>query len=71
MIAMMVQSTTIPIDPAVRDRLRGFGKAGMNYSQIITAVLDKIEMEKFLAEMQKVLDDPDTVWIDYDDVKWD
>jgi hypothetical protein len=68
---LMGQTTTIPIDPKVRDRLRGFGKSGMNYSDIITAVLDKIEMEKFLADMQKVLDDPDTVWIDYDDVKWD
>jgi hypothetical protein len=68
---MMAQTTTIPIDPAVRDRLRSFGTAGMTYSQILTKVLDQIEMEKFFAEMQKELDDPDTVWVDFDDVKWD
>lgn len=70
-VQVMAQTTTIPIDPAVRDRLRAFGHAGMNYSEIITAVLDKIEMEKFLAEMQRILDDPATVWIDHDDVQWD
>jgi hypothetical protein len=68
---MMAQTTTIPIDPAVRDRLRSFGKAGMTYSEILTKVLDQVEMEKFLAEMQRVLDDPETVWIDHDDIKWD
>lgn len=68
---MMAQTTTIPIDPAVRDRLRSFGTAGMTYSQILTKVLDQIEMEKFFAEMQRELDDPDTVWVDFDDVKWD
>ena len=68
---MMAQTTTIPIDPLVRDRLRAFGTAGMTYSEIVTAVLDKIEMEKFLAEMQRIVDDPKTVWVDFDDVKWD
>lgn len=71
MVTMMAQSTTIPIDPAVRDRLRSFGTAGMTYSEILTAVLDKIEMEKFLAEMQRIVDDPETVWIAHDDIKWD
>ena len=68
---MMGQTTTIPIDPKVRDRLRAFGTHGMNYSDIITSVLDKIEMEKFLAEMQRRLDDPSVQWIRHEDMEWD
>lgn len=67
----MAKLTTIPIDPAVRDRLRSYGMAGMTYSDIVTAVLDRIELDKFLAEMQRVVDDPSTVWVDFDDAKWD
>ncbi len=68
---MMAKATTIPIDPAVRDRLRSFGHAGMTYSEIVTAVLDKIEMEKFLAEMQRTVDDPAIQWIRHEDMVWD
>lgn len=68
---MMAKLTTIPLEPAVRDRLRAFGTAGMTYSQIVTQVLDKIEMEKFLAEIRAELDDPAKVWVDWDDVKDD
>lgn len=68
---MMAKLTTIPIEPAVRDRLRAFGTSGMTYSEVITAVLDKVEMEKFLAEMQRIVDDPATVWIDYDATHFD
>lgn len=68
---MMAQSTTIPIDPKVRDRLRSFGKAGMTYSQILTAVLDQIEMEKFFRETEARLADPTVKWVDHDDIQWD
>lgn len=36
-----------------------------------TAVLDKIEMEKFLREMEARLADPNVKWVDYDDIQWD
>lgn len=68
---MHLVPTSIPIEPTVRDRLRRFGTAGMNYSQIVTAVLDKIEREAFVAELRREFDDPRTVWIDEKDVKWD
>lgn len=68
---MMGQTTTIPIDPKVRDRLRGFGKAGMTYSEILTAVLDQIEMEKFFRESEALLADPNVKWVDHDDIEWD
>lgn len=71
MVTMMGQTTTIPIDPKVRDRLRGFGKAGMTYSDILTAVLDQIEMEKFFREIEAKLNDPSVKWIDHDDIEWD
>lgn len=68
---MMAKLTTIPIEPAVRDRLRAFGTSGMTYSEVITAVLDKVEMEKFLAEMQRRVDDPSVQWIRHEDMEWD
>lgn len=68
---MMAKATTIPIDPAVRDRLRSYGTAGMTYSQIVTALLDKVEMEKFLAELQARSDDPSVQWIRHEDMEWD
>lgn len=68
---MMAKLTTIPIEPAVRDRLRAFGTSGMTYSEVITAVLDKVEMEKFLAEMQRRVDDSSVQWIRHEDMEWD
>lgn len=64
-------TTTIPIEPNVRDRLRSFGLAGMNYSQILTAILDRIEREEFVKEMRRIADDPATEWVDLEDVEWD
>ena len=66
-----VAATSIPIDSAVRNRLRSFGIAGMNYSEIVTSVLDRIEREAFLEELQREVDDPNTKWIDHKDIEWD
>lgn len=66
-----VSLTSIPLDNKVRDRLRSFGTAGMNYSQIVTAVLDRIEREAFIEELRRELDDPTTVWLDEKDIEWD
>jgi hypothetical protein len=67
---VMAQTTTIPIDPDVRDRLRGFGTAGMTYSEILTQVLDKIEREAFIRDLQRQANDPSVRWVDIDDVDW-
>ncbi len=63
--------TSIPIESGVRDRLKTFGHAGMNYSEILTAVLDRIERDAFIAEMNRIADDPDTKWVDHKDIEWD
>lgn len=63
--------TSIPINSAVRDRLKTFGHAGQNYSEIVTAVLDQIEREAFVAEMRRIASDPKTKWVDYKDIEWD
>jgi hypothetical protein len=66
-----VPQTSIPIESSVRDRLKTFGHAGMNYSQIVTAVLDRIECEAFIAEMRRIASDPATKWVDDKDLEWD
>lgn len=66
-----VAATSIPLDSKVRDRLRAFGVAGMNYSQIVTAVLDRIERDAFIAQMRRELDDPATAFVDDKDIEWD
>ena len=71
MQSLTVAATSIPIDSAVRDRLRSFGTAGMNYSEIVTAVLDRIEREAFVVEMRRIIDDPNTKWTDHKDIEWD
>ena len=71
MMAMMAKLTTIPLEPAVRDRLRAFGAAGMTYSEILTVVLDKVEREDFVREMRRRAADPAVAWVDLQDVEWD
>ncbi|HLF16706.1 MAG TPA: hypothetical protein VI796_04660 [Candidatus Thermoplasmatota archaeon] len=71
MQSALVAATSIPIDSAVRDRLRSFGIAGMNYSEIVTSVLDRIEREAFIEEMRRIVDDPNTKWVDHKDIEWD
>ena len=50
--AMLVPVTTIPIDSAVRDRLKGFGTMGMTYTQILQELMDKVERDRFLDEIR-------------------
>lgn len=64
-------ATSIPIESTVRDRLKTFGTAGMNYSEIVTSVLDQIEREAFVAEMRRIADDPTVKWVRHEDIKWD
>ncbi len=67
---MMAKATTIPIDPAVRDRLRSFGTAGMTYSEILTALLDNVDREAYVREMRRRADDPSAVWVRHEDLEW-
>ncbi len=68
---MMAKATTIPIDPEVRDRLRSFGTAGMTYSEILTAILDKVDREAYVAELRRRADDPSAVWVKHGALEWD
>lgn len=43
----------------------------MSYSQVVTAVLDHVERDAFIAEMRRIADDPNTVWVDHKDIDWD
>lgn len=63
-------TTTIPIDPKIRDRLRRFGHAGQTYNEIITAVLNRIERDEFVAEMRREKErlDREGGWIEIDDL---
>ena len=63
--------TTIALDPRTRDRLRTFGRAGQTYDEILQALMDHVERERFVEEMHRIADDPATVWVDGDDVAWD
>lgn len=61
--------TTINIDPAVRDRLKGFCAGGMSYSDAIQRLMDEVEMDRFFAAFRQAMDDPTYPWetIDLDD----
>jgi hypothetical protein len=63
--------TTIPLDSKLRDRLKTYGTAGMSYNDIIQRLLDEKEMEKFIAELQRTADDPNTEWVEWKDIDWD
>lgn len=64
--------TTIAIDPAVRDRLKTFGHAGMTYNEILTRMMDGVEREAFVAEMRRLAaQTKEEDWIDLEDVDWD
>lgn len=64
-------ATTITIDGAVRDRLKGFSVG--SYNDTLTALMDRIEREEFIKEFRRMIDDPATDWetIDWDDPVWD
>lgn len=63
--------TTISIDEAVRDRLKGFVGGGMSYSEALTRLMDLIEADRYFASFRHALDDPKFPWISEDRFKWD
>jgi len=64
-------ATTLAVDAKTRDRLQTFGHAGQSYDDILQALMDQVERDKFVAQMHRIADNPETVWVDEDDVDWD
>lgn len=64
-------ATTISVDEAVRDRLKGFVGAGMSYSEALTRLMDLVEADRFFASFRRALDDPKYPWIAEERLKWD
>lgn len=62
MVSMHSMVTTINIDPAVRDRLKGFCAGGISYSDAIQRLMDEVEMDKFFAAFRNAMDDPSYPW---------
>lgn len=62
-------TATIAIPERLRDRLKTFGHAGMSYEDILKAMMDKIDRERFVAECRRIyLETPDAAWVDLEDV---
>ncbi len=59
-------ATTIPIDPAVRDRLRTYGTSGMTYNEILRGLMDQVDREAFVAEIRRRVDEIKN-WVDLED----
>ena len=66
-----VALTSIPLDSAVRDRLKRYGTMGMSYNEIVTRLMDEAELDKFLRDLIRVADDTKTKWVRHEDLKWD
>lgn len=58
--------TTISVEPGVRDRLRAFCGGGISYSEALTKLMDQVEADRFFAEFQAAIDDPNYPWEDID-----
>jgi hypothetical protein len=65
--------TTISVSPEVRDRLKAFCGGGVSYSEALTSILDRIEMDEFFEQARRAADDPSHPWetIAWDDPAWD
>lgn len=64
-------ATTIGVDTAVRDRLKGYCGGGISYSEALTRIMDLLEAEQFFGAFRDAIDDPAYPWetIDLDDDK--
>ncbi len=63
-------ATTITIDPAVRDRLKGYGIHGMTYDEILSRMMDELERRAFIAEMRRMLETTrDADWVDLGEIE--
>jgi hypothetical protein len=62
-------ATTIALDPRTRDRLRTFGHAGMSYDEILQALMDQVDRDRFITEMHRRAD-AETGWVELDAFDW-
>jgi hypothetical protein len=62
-------ATTIALDPRTRDRLRTFGHAGMSYDEILQALMDQVDRDRFITEMHRQAD-AETDWVELDAFDW-
>lgn len=60
-------TTTIPLDPKIRDRLRRYGHAGMTYNEILQRLMDAVDRDRFVEEMRRRADAIKD-WVDLEDV---
>jgi hypothetical protein len=58
--------TTIQVEPAVRDRLRAYGTAGMTYNDILLRLMDEVDRQAFVARIRREMDDVRD-WVDLDE----
>ena len=59
--------TTIQVDPAIRNRLKGYGTAGMTYNDILQRLMDEADRQDFIARIRREMDDVKE-WVDLDEV---
>lgn len=59
--------TTIQVDPAVRDRLKAYGTAGMTYNEILQRLMDEVDRQAFIAQIRREMDEVKE-WVDLDEV---
>ncbi|MCA1819450.1 MAG: hypothetical protein ABR562_04700 [Thermoplasmatota archaeon] len=62
--------TTLSLSPAIRNRLKRYGHAGMTYDEILTHMMDRIDEEEFVRDLRRRADEADAkgTWVDLDDV---
>jgi hypothetical protein len=62
-------TSTISVQPEVRDRLKTFGHAGMTHEEILTALMDRVQRDSFVEELrQQYLATPRGTYVELDDL---
>lgn len=64
-------ATTISLDTAVRDRLKGYLPPGTSYSEALTRLMDLVDADRFFASFRDALADKSYPWIEESDLEWD
>ena len=67
---MAAKTTTIPLSPRVRDRLKTFGTMNDTYDSILERMMDNIERDHFVEQMRREIDNPNTTWVNLEDLEW-
>jgi hypothetical protein len=62
-----VALTSIPLDTAVRDRLKAYGTAGMTYNDILQRLMDERDRDAFIRDIIREADQT-TDWVDLEDL---